>query len=176
MDASTVIIQAIGIAAAALMISSFQCRTNRNLFALQFGAVTLFAIQFFFLGGITGTIVLIIGMLRNFLLLQFHRGWPQKKRYMWMVIAAYIISAFFTYENIMSIFPLIAMSVGTYFMWTDNRGIIRLANLFVACPSWLVYDIYIGSYGGIINEVFIMISILISIKRYGFKALMEEKE
>ena len=176
MSISDIIIQGLGLIAAALMITSFQCRTNRNLFALQFAAATFFAVQFILLGGLTGSVVLIIGMLRNLLLLQFHRGWPQKKQWMWLVIAAYVAATALTYKNAMSLLPLLAMVTGTIFMWTDNRGLIRMANLCVACPAWLIYDIYIGSYGGIINEVFIIISILISIKRYGFRSLMEEKE
>lgn len=176
MNGYDIVIQSLGLIAAGLMISSFQCRTNRNLFALQFAAVSFFAVQFIFLGGLTGGLVLIIGMVRNLLLLQFHRGWPQKKIFMWLFIAAYISATLFTYENTMSLLPLLAMCVGTFFMWTDNRGLIRMANLCVACPAWLIYDIYIGSYGGIINEIFIMISILISIKRYGFRSLMDEKE
>ena len=86
MSISDIIIQGLGLIAAALMITSFQCRTNRNLFALQFAAATFFAVQFILLGGLTGSVVLIIGMLRNLLLLQFHRGWPQKKQWMWLVV------------------------------------------------------------------------------------------
>lgn len=176
MEFSNIIIQGLGLIAAALMIGSFQCRINRNLFGLQFVANTFFAAQFILLGGLTGSVVLIIGMLRNLFLLQFHRGWPRKKRWMWLFITAYITATVFTYQNLMSLFPLFSMCIGTYFMWTDNRGLIRMANLCLVCPSWLVYNTYIGSYGGILNEVFIMLSILISIKRYGFRALMEEKE
>ena len=53
----------------------------------------------------------------------------------------------------------------------DNALNIRKANLFVACPAWLIYDIIFHSYAGILNEVITITSILISIWRFGWKNL-----
>lgn len=67
--------------------------------------------------------------------------------------------------------PFIAMVAGTVAYWTNSAKNIRLANLVLCCPSWILYDIIIGSLGGILNESITMASILISIYRFGWKNL-----
>ena len=52
---------------------------------------------------------------------------------------------------------------------------IRLSNLFCASPCWLIFDIIVGSIGGILNETILIVSILVSIYRYGWKGLGENK-
>jgi len=48
---------------------------------------------------------------------------------------------------------------------------IRMANLFVNSPAWLIYDIYTVSYSGILCEIFTLISVIVSFFRYGMKDL-----
>ena len=60
--------------------------------------------------------------------------------------------------------------------WDNNAQKIRLVNLAVASPCWLVYDILVGSWGGVANEVITTVSALVSIGRYGWKALAAVRE
>ena len=62
----------------------------------------------------------------------------------------------------------IAATVGGY---THNARTIRLAGIFVNSPLWIVYDIVVGSWAGIIDEVVSEASMLLSIWRYGWKDL-----
>ena len=43
-------------------------------------------------------------------------------------------------------------------------------------PLWIVYDIIVGSWAGILDEVFSIGSMVISIARYGWKGLDEVEE
>ena len=40
---------------------------------------------------------------------------------------------------------------------------------------WLIYDVIVRSYGGIVSESITMLSILISIIRFGWKGLEKDK-
>ena len=77
----------------------------------------------------------------------------------------------YTWSGWPSLLPLAAMSTATIAFWTNNALNIRKANLFVASPAWVVYDILFLTYAGILNEVITISSILISIWRFGWKNL-----
>ena len=48
---------------------------------------------------------------------------------------------------------------------------IRIANLAVNSPCMLLYDVLVKSWGGALNEAVTLVSIIISIIRFGWKAL-----
>ena len=48
---------------------------------------------------------------------------------------------------------------------------IRVAGIFINSPLWIIYDIIVGSWAGIIDEIVTEASMLISIYRYGWKNL-----
>ena len=62
----------------------------------------------------------------------------------------------------------IAATIGGY---TYNARKIRMVGLCVNSPLWIVYDIVVGSWAGILDEVVSMASMIISIIRYGWKNL-----
>ena len=41
-------------------------------------------------------------------------------------------------------------------------------------PCFLIYDVLIGSWGGVLNETITILSILLSIVRFGWKELGKE--
>ncbi|MBR5579604.1 MAG: YgjV family protein, partial [Lachnospiraceae bacterium] len=47
---------------------------------------------------------------------------------------------------------------------------------FVNSPLWIVYNIFVGSWAGIIDEIVTEASIILSIFRYGWRNLEQEKE
>ena len=50
-------------------------------------------------------------------------------------------------------------------------GKIRVAGIFINSPLWIIYDIIVGSWAGILDEVISEASMIISICRYGWKNL-----
>ena len=46
-----------------------------------------------------------------------------------------------------------------------------MVNLVCASPCWLVYDVIVHSFGGIISESITIVSILVSFIRFGWKGL-----
>ena len=48
---------------------------------------------------------------------------------------------------------------------------VRIAGKFINSPLWIIYDILVGSWAGILDEVVGEASMIISIARYGWKNL-----
>ena len=51
-----------------------------------------------------------------------------------------------------------------------NKALFRV-NLTRFSPLWILYDIMVGSWAGILDEIVTEASMIISIIRYGWKAL-----
>jgi len=166
--------QIIGFLGAAILILSYQCKDNKKLFAMQMSANAVYIIHFFMLGAFSGSINLMISFFRNLMLFCSDQKWMQSKGWMWFYIGLNILVAGLTWKDMFSIFPSVAMIAMTLVMWTKDGKKIRLACLMINSPAWLTYDIYTMSYSGILCELFSMISVIVSIKRFGLKALSND--
>lgn len=166
------IVQGIGFIGVLIYAGSYQVKSNKGLFIWQMAGSLVFILQMFLLGGISGCFGLALISVRNLMLAQMER-WPWVKH--WGVAAAVIAASFastvFTWNGFISILPFIALAGGTIGYWTDNARTIRLANLVCCSPAWIIYDIAVGTIAGTLSESFTMISILVSIYRYGWKSL-----
>ena len=125
----------------------------------------LFLIHYFMLGEMTGAVMNILGVTRGIIFLQ-----GEKLRKPWMLSVLWILTigtVVFTWEGFKCLLPLVAMLASTTAMHLNNGKTIRLAQLFVTSPGWLIYNIIVGSLGGTLCEAFIMTSTIISFIRYG---------
>lgn len=165
--------QAVGIIAAVISISSFQFKNNKMLFILRAISSILFALNYFLIGAFTAAIINAINIVCMLLMV-----YGERHRYIAIPIglsATYIVSVFFTYEGILSILLLVAQLACVISMWTADGLKIRLVQLFVASPIWLINNIIVFTIGGIVTEVFAIISVIVSIVRYGFKGLRRKE-
>ena len=62
----------------------------------------------------------------------------------------------------------IAATIGGY---TYSARKIRVIGLCVNSPLWIIYDIVVGSWAGILDEIVSIISMVLSIVRYGWANL-----
>lgn len=167
-----IIAQIIGSAALLCYLLSYQVRSNRALYLAQTAGNFLFMIQFLLLGAYSGCANLVVGIIRNLLMTQYgKRKWVRWKGWIAIFGAAYLAVLVFTWNGPTSLLPFAAMITCTIAFWTDNALNIRKANLFVACPGWLIYDVFFRSWAGVLNETITIASILLSIWRFGWKNL-----
>lgn len=170
MNASYLFIQAIGIAGTVLFFASFQCKNNRNLFRIQFLSYLFYTIHLLSLGAVTGGISYIINTFRSFCL---GSRWDFAKRKVMCVIICLMQMAalYFTWSGWMSILPVAANIAATIGGYTRNARKIRITGMLINSPLWILYDILVGSWAGILDELVSEASMLISIVRYGWKNL-----
>ena len=167
-------IQAIGIVAMAFNITAFQCKRKQALLMLICVGSSLFSINMFMLGAVTGGFMNILGTIRSLVYVNKDKLPISVNLVNIMFVLAYLISyvlsfAVFgtepTVKNFMlELLPIIAMSAMTFAFAGNNSKIIRLSG-FISSPCWLVYNIFNNAIGGIICEVFILISIISALIR-----------
>jgi hypothetical protein len=168
-----ILIQVMGFAGVAFFIASYQMRSNRKLFLFQLTGCLVFIVQFSLLGAYTGALSLMVNVIRNLLLLKIEEWkWVKSKLTMVAIIALLVLVTAITWAGPLSILPLISVGVTTIGYWTNNAQKIRLSQM-VGSPFTLVYDALIHSWGGALNESIALLSILISIFRFGWHNLGE---
>ncbi len=166
------ITQLIGYAGVICFILSFQIKSNKALYFTQMLGSAIFAIQFYMLGALTGCLNLFAVIIRNCMLLKINEWkWVAWKGWIIIWIIIYIPILVFTWESLLSLLPFAAMVAATIGLWSNNARTIRFANLVCISPCWMIYDMGVGSWAGVLNEAIVLASIIVSIYRYGWKAM-----
>ena len=80
----------------------------------------------------------------------------------------------YTWNGWPSLLPFISVAVTSIGYWTDNAQKIRLSQL-IGSPCTLLYDIFIRTWGGAISESMTIVSIIVSIARFGWNNLDDKK-
>lgn len=74
----------------------------------------------------------------------------------------------YTWENISSLLPMVAIITWTVASWQDNTKWMRVAEIMI-CIMWIVYDIFVGAYAGCLTEFMILSSATIGLFRHDLK-------
>lgn len=82
-----------------------------------------------------------------------------------------LITLAVTWKGFSSVLPDAANIAATVGGYTYNARKIRIVGIFVNSPLWIIYDIIIGSWAGILDEAVSELSMIISVVRYGWKNL-----
>lgn len=163
--------QAVGFAGAAVACFSYQCRSSRRLFLVQFFACLMFAAHFFLLGAFTGLFLNAVELIRSFFLIQKGKKWASHPAAMALVMLLPVICGALTWDGWLSLLPTAAMVIGAPFLWTRKGKVLRLANLCFISPCWLIYNVFVFSIAGILTECCNILSVLLSFLRFGRKGL-----
>lgn len=169
-----VFVQAVGFLGMALYIGSYQCKSGRRLLLVQMLGAIVYATHFFLLTAYSGALIQLVTAL-NCAILSFGsfdpktiagwRGWK------WVFSAFFVFSSALAWKGVFDILPCIGSVATTLAAWTRNGKDIRIAKFFVSGPSWAIYDIIEHSYPGVITQVIGMVSIAVSVWRYGWEEL-----
>ena len=172
---NNIFIQVIGLIGTALFFLSFQCKSNKNLFRVQFLSYLFYTVHLILLGAITGGISYIINTFRSFCLgskIEFARS----KKMCVIICIMQMAALAVTWSGWISLLPVAANIASTIGGYTHNARKIRIVGMFVNSPLWIIYNVIVGSWAGILDEVVSEISMIISIIRYGWKNLDKVSE
>ena len=86
------------------------------------------------------------------------------------IIGILLIFTICTWDGWISLLPFASVGVTTVGYWTENAQKIRLSQL-MGSPCTLLYDVLVRSWGGALSETITLVSIIVSIFRFGWKNL-----
>jgi hypothetical protein len=161
--------QIIGILAMAANVAAYQFKSRRSVILCQLTGSVLFAVNMFMLDALMGGLLNVIGIARAVVYINKDRlKIPVKLvngifMVLYLALYALVFAAFgkepTPFNLLVEILPLIGMGAMTVGLSMKDSGAIRVCGL-INSPCWLVYNCLVFSLGGILCEVFGIVSII----------------
>ncbi|MBE6558834.1 MAG: YgjV family protein [Ruminococcaceae bacterium] len=162
-DPMELIAQAVGIVAMASYCLSFQFKKNAGCITMQFLGSGLFCLHFLLLGSIGGFLMNLIGVCRAVTLLFGER--THRPIFLGSLIALFIggsvVCVICSWDSPLVFLTCAGQVVGLLGLWSRDSKKLRLAQFFGTSPAWIVYSVINRSVGGLLCEIFNMLSIAV---------------
>ena len=157
------VIQLIGMMAYTTLGLSYLQKKKRNILLVEIISYMLFSLHFYLLNGITGAICNLIGLSALVTIYLFEKYKLENKNLLALIfIGLILIINIKTYQNIYSIFPMIALTTVIVSFLFNNENRIRITGI-VSAVCWLIYGIAYNSYVSAIFNIIIISNIIYSL-------------
>ena len=156
------LIQGIALVAFFLFFVSFHLKTRKVLLTLQALSLFLWGVHFALLTAWTGMLISVINSLITVLFV-FKENKLLRKFMFPASFLMVIVAALLTWDQY-SQFALMGVCFMLIAKWQTNLKRIRQISI-LANISWIIYDYFVGSWGGVLAEILFTFSVIISLKR-----------
>lgn len=170
MSVKFLFVQAVGFLGTVLFFLSYQCKSNKQLFRVQFVSYFCYTVHLLMLGAVTGGFSYILNTVRSFCL-GSRNAFLKGKGMCAILCVLQVATLLLTWDGWWSVLPVAANIASTVGGYTHNPRKIRAAGMFINSPLWIIYDIIVGSWAGILDELVSEASMILSVYRYGWKNL-----
>ncbi|MGF1726825.1 YgjV family protein [Photobacterium nomapromontoriensis] len=151
--------QGLGLVSFVLGISTFYQKNDRRLKLMMVVFNLNHMVHYLLLGAVTSAVSAMLSACRSGLSIKY-----KSKRLAYCFIACNIVIGLNIAEQLVDLLPIIGTSIGTYAMFCLNGIKMRLAFL-VGATVWLINNIVVGSWGGILLESTLLTVNIITIYR-----------
>ena len=159
---------AIGIAAVALFVLSYQMKKRRTIVWCNVISRALYVIQYVLLTAFEGAVLDVIGILAS--VLAQRKDMPFIQKHLKAVIAVVnvliVTAGILLYENVFSLLPVLGVLLHTGAFWLSDEQKIRRVS-FLGSPFWLMYNLISHAYGSALGDAMTMVSLAVAMVRYG---------
>lgn len=141
----------------ALLISYWQTKRSKILF-YQILDSLFDVVQYFLLGGYTGSFTNLIGALRAYIFgKEYHSNFM-----LYVFLCLYMLIGIVTYNGLFSLLPTIAALFYTVVVWKGNPKQIRIAAIIVSI-LWIIYSYSVMAYMAMVTEGILLCSNMFAI-------------
>ena len=161
--------QIIGIVAMVITAISYQVNTKKSLLFIQTLATAATCISYLFLGASSGFLLNIVCIMRNIFF------YFQKEGTKGIYISTSVFMAFmavlgaFSWQGPISLLIIIALVVNTFFLSLGKPQVLKYSILLTSSMI-LIYNVYVFTIGGILNESIAIASAAVGIFRFRKKS------
>ncbi len=150
-----------GFGAMATLFATYQQKTRKGTILCKLAADVCWAGHYFFLGAYAGIIPNSMGILREIVFLnRENKKWAHSPVWPILFVVASWALGIRTFHAWYNTLPLFATLCATIGLWNKDHRVTK-ALCFPASALFLVYDIFVGSYIGIANEIVGLTSIVL---------------
>jgi hypothetical protein len=160
--------QIFGLLALLIAIVSVQLKKKAHLLFLQIIENLVKIIALALVGGIAGAFTETIGLIRKTWFYKNSR--INKKNNLFSLLffcALGILAGASVWHGYITLFAIAGLLLGTVGYWQDNIYILRYFTL-LGSINYGLYSLFVGAYTNAISEVFVIVSIIISLVRFKY--------
>lgn len=175
MDYLKIFAQIIGVVAFILSAVSFQAKSFKMINILKIISQILFTVQYLMLGAFTAMFMNMFSFVRGVVYIDLEK--KNKSTVLAQVVFSivFIVLGILTWDGIICILAMVGTVLQTIAFGNKNPAKIRLINL-PTCFMWMVYNIHYRSVGGLLSDIFSLISIIIGILRLDINEYKNKKK
>lgn len=150
-----------GIGAIVSLFISHQKKSRRGILIFKLCADLFWAAHYFSLGAIAGVIPNFVGIFRELVFIRRGQSRLASKAFWpFLFILVNLSLGIASFDAWYDILPLVASAFVTVSLWINNPHLTKCISIPVSA-AFLIYDIFVGSYVGIVNEAMAILSILL---------------
>ena len=158
------IAQIIGFCGTIIVVIGMQQKKYKNIVMCKIGNEFLSGMHYLLLGGYTGMLANLASCVTNgFYYFRIKKG---KSTLPFQIIFGlmFVVIGALSWHGPISIFVVAAKLISSVALGIKNPRTIRILNL-ISNPCWLIYNIYMGSFAGMLTDSLVIASVVIAIIR-----------
>jgi len=144
-----------------MLFTLYQQQDRIKLLKRKLYADVLWALHYIFLLAWAGAIPNLIGIIREAIFMHNDKKWAKSLIWPVIFIGFSWSLVILTWQSTLSLLPMCASTLVTISLWVKSPKLTKCLSIPV-CAAFIIYDVCIGSYAGIVNESISLISITIS--------------
>lgn len=160
-----IVAQIFGVIALIVYCYTLQLESKGKILRFLLITNVFYCLQYLMLDAYSALFACFIGVVRSIIFLKFEK--ENKKVSVWillLIIAITLYSGFLSYNNIISLIPIITSIMYTTAVWQPNLKIFRVNSIFNA-SAWIFYNFKVGAYVSIVASMIELIVGIIAIIR-----------
>lgn len=152
--------QIFGLFAMLSLFIIYQQKSRKKILIAKLSADICWVAHYLCLGGIAGIIPNMVGIFRELVFInRKDKAWANKLVWPIVFIAINFGLGMTTFHSFYNILPIAASAFVTVSLWIDNPKLTKIITIPV-CIAFMIYDFYVKSYVGMINESISIVSII----------------
>ena len=154
------IAQLFGIGAMVFLFLIYQQRSRKGMLLTKLSADICWVMHYLLLGAFAGLIPNAVGVFRELVFInRKDKKWASSV--IWPIIFVIVnwTLGILSFSSWYDILPILASSFVTFSLWLDDPRLTKIITVPI-CIAFLTYDVFVGSYIGIVNELLSIISIV----------------
>jgi len=152
------LVQLIALFALAAFAGSFHSKTRKGILLWQILSIIIWVIHYSLLGAWTGASLIVVnGIFTTIFVYKDKKNWLKNPWILYIALSTLTLVTLLSWKGFWSIFALLAVMSGITAKWQDDTKKIKLISI-VASVFWIIYDLRVGSWGGVVTEAIIILS------------------
>ena len=162
----------LGLGAMISLFLIYQQKSRKKILMCKLSADIFWIFHYLSLGATAGMIPNFVGIFREIIFVNRKtKKWASSSLWVVLFITVNFVLGICSYEQWYDIMPIIASAFVTVSLWIDNPRLMKLISIPVSL-AFFIYDIFVLSHVGMINESIAIASIII----YFIKNIKEKKK